>query len=147
MFNSLEDLEASIESYFDNPPTRIVVTNSGNSIEIKCPTITGLALHLGFMDRQSIYDYQEKEEYTCAIKKARLRIESNYETNLSGGAPTGSIFALKNFGWKDKIEQELSGSLSLTGLTDTQLDALIKQQAAALGLTISGQVTDSDSNN
>ena len=41
-------------------------------------TITGLALFLGFNDRQSLYDYQEKPEFTCIVKKARTIVECEY---------------------------------------------------------------------
>lgn len=72
-------------------------------------TITGLALFLGFESRQSIYDYSEKGEFSYIIKNARLRVENQYEQNLHANNPTGSIFALKNMGWKDKTESEISG--------------------------------------
>ena len=91
IFETPEQLEKAIEAYFDAKPK---------------VTITGLALHLGFCDRQSLYDYEEKEQYSCIIKKARLRVECAYEENLATGTPTGSIFALKNMGWKDKHETE-----------------------------------------
>lgn len=68
----------------------------------KNPTWSGLALYLGFESRQSLEDYKKKEEFSYPIKKALLRIENIYESNLQKGNPTGSIFALKNFGWKDK---------------------------------------------
>lgn len=70
------------------------------------PTVTGLALFLGFSDRQSLYDYQNRPEFSCIIKKARTRVEHGYEKSLSGDKPTGAIFALKNMGWKDKSEVE-----------------------------------------
>ena len=71
-------------------------------------TITGLALFLGFNDRQSLYDYQEKPEFTCIVKKARTIVECEYEKRLSGATPTGSIFALKNMGWNDKVQNEIT---------------------------------------
>ena len=67
-------------------------------------TITGLALALGFESRQSIYDYEKHGEFSYIIKKARLHVENRYENELLGDRPTGSIFALKNMGWSDKIE-------------------------------------------
>lgn len=74
------------------------------------PTWTGLALHLGFESRQSLQDYKEKEGFSYSIKKALLRIEGQYEgIAVYGKMPTGAIFALKNFGWKDKQEVEQSG--------------------------------------
>lgn len=76
------------------------------------PTITGLAYHLGFASRQSFYDYEAKGEFSYALKRMRLYIESIYESNLHKGNPAGSIFALKNFGWKDK--QEIDQTISMS---------------------------------
>lgn len=71
------------------------------------PTITGLSLFLGFASRQSMYDYEKKnEEFSYAIKRARSRIECAYEKALWGDNPTGPIFALKQFGWSDKLDAE-----------------------------------------
>lgn len=81
-------------------------------------TWTGLALHLGFSARSSLNDYLEKEGFYDPIKKALLRIENKYEERMiTEKNPTGSIFALKNFGWKDKQEvdqkTEHSGSINI----------------------------------
>lgn len=103
IFETSEQMEELAEKYF------------AESKENKEPlTITGLALYLGFSDRQSLYDYEEKPEFTCITKKCRLRVENQYEKNLHGTTPTGSIFALKNMGWKDKHETELSGGIGVT---------------------------------
>jgi len=67
-------------------------------------TWSGLALYLGFESRQSLQDYKDKEGFSYPIKKALLKIESYYEENISKNNPAGAIFALKNFGWKDKQE-------------------------------------------
>jgi len=72
-------------------------------------TITGLCLFLGFESRQSFYDYEEREEFSYLIKKCRLLVENRYEKALGTKEVTGAIFALKNMGWKDKVE---------TGFTD-----------------------------
>lgn len=98
MFNNAEDLQAKVDAYFETADKL---------------TITGLALHLGFCDRQSLYDYEEKEEFSCIIKKARLKVENGYEFNLHGNAPTGSIFALKNMGWKDMQGHEHTGQIGI----------------------------------
>jgi hypothetical protein len=90
-YESAEDLENAIKDYWQN-------------LEKDKPTITGLALFLGFESRQSFYDYENNGEFSYTIKKARLKIESVYEQNLHSGNPSGSIFALKNFGWTDKSE-------------------------------------------
>ncbi len=78
-------------------------------------TITGLAIHLGFSSRQSIYDYQKKDGFDFIASRARLMVEHSYELGLRGQNPTGSIFGLKNFGWSDKQSIELSEKVQDTG--------------------------------
>ena len=85
------------------------------------PTITGMCLFLGFESRQSFHDYQEREGFSYTVKRARMRIESEYEKNLYSKQPVGSIFALKNLGWKDKQEVEQSGGLKITAIWDKTL--------------------------
>ena len=95
-FESPEELEEAVDAYFE--PT------NENILFVSPKTIAGLAYHLGFESRQSFYDYEKREGYSYIIKRARLRIETIYEEQLSGKNPTGSIFALKNMGWTDKQE-------------------------------------------
>lgn len=77
-------------------------------------TISGLCYHLGFESLQSFYDYEKRKEFSYTIKKLRLFVVSVYEELLSKGNSTGAIFALKNFGWKDKQEIEQTGDVSIT---------------------------------
>lgn len=65
------------------------------------PTICGLVLYCGFCDRNSFYDLEKQEEFSGTVKKARLAIQAVYERNLHRNNAAGSIFALKNFGWRD----------------------------------------------
>ena len=65
-------------------------------------TIPGLALFLGFSCRQSLYEYQEKEEFTDSIKRARSLVEADM---IRRGLATGGampIFILKNMGYSDR---------------------------------------------
>jgi hypothetical protein len=94
-YETPEELQKKIDEYINDPD--------------KSLTITGLCYHLGFCSRQSFYDYEEKEGFSYTIKRARLFIESEYESKLTGNNATGSIFALKNFGWTDKTIQERTG--------------------------------------
>jgi len=100
-----EKMKEDIDAYFANPPTKILRKN-GESQEIPFVSITGLALHLGFCSRQSMYDYEERPKFSYIIKKARTLIESEYEFLLQNGNTTGAIFALKQFQWTDKVEQD-----------------------------------------
>lgn len=108
LFDNLEDLETSINEYFNHKDHEWIVTEVG-SFQKQPITITGLALYLGFESRQSFYDYEKHEEFSYIIKKARLRVESEYEAKLSRNNPTGSIFALKNMGWADRTEIKHEG--------------------------------------
>lgn len=68
------------------------------------PTVTGLALDLGFCSKDTLYAYRDLDEFSYSIKKALLIVENGYESALRGEGPTGPIFALKNMGWRDKQE-------------------------------------------
>lgn len=115
IFKTPEDLQTEVDKYFEwVRGEKEIIEIQGEKEEVwkrepRKITITGLALFLGFESRQSIYDYEEKGEFSYIIRKARLRVEENYEQNLHGNNCTGSIFALKNMGWKDKVEQEQYG--------------------------------------
>lgn len=118
LFKTVEELETKIQEYFDEIQGEFHfdadTANEGLDIKVwdKHPepaTITGLCLFLGFESRQSFHDYGKRTEYSYTIKRARLRIENEYEkTMLHSKNPTGQIFALKNLGWSDKQEIEHS---------------------------------------
>jgi hypothetical protein len=112
LYKTVEDLELRIDEYFnDCPDKRTVYTKTGTAVQIPCPTITGLSLFLGFCSRSSMYEYEnEHKEFSDTIKKARSKMEVIYEQLLQDGN-SGAIFALKNFGWKDKQEIEHSGQI------------------------------------
>ncbi|CAD0220346.1 terminase small subunit [Chryseobacterium sp. JV274] len=73
------------------------------------PTMTGLAMYLGFESRQSLYDYGKKDGFSYPIKRALLEVENNYEKGLFGDKVVGVIWGLKNMGWTDKTETKLTG--------------------------------------
>jgi hypothetical protein len=100
VYENADELEIAVDAYFEAEGKK---------------TMTGLALALGFDSRQSLYDYQKNETFSYIINKALLRVECQYEENLSGNNVAGSIFVLKNMGWKDKTEQDLnhSGGLNM----------------------------------
>ena len=105
-YKTAEEIQLKIDKYFNEDlPTRTAYTSKGEPYEVPCPTITGLALYLGFESRQSLYDYIKRGEFSYTIKKAATLIEKHYEELTQSGIST-AIFALKNFGWKDKTEVE-----------------------------------------
>ena len=72
--------------------------------QTKKPTLSGLAVFLE-VDRHTLYNYKERDEFFHIIKKATAKVESIYEERaIYENNPTGVIFALKNMGWSDKQE-------------------------------------------
>lgn len=104
IWDNAEEFEKQVDAYFNNTE----ITH----------TWTGLAIHLGFESRQSLEDYKSKPDFSYPIKKALLRIEEQYEKALFNKNAAGPIFALKNFGWRDKQEidqkTEHSGGIDIT---------------------------------
>jgi hypothetical protein len=74
------------------------------------PTITGLALFLGFDSLQIFEDYEKKGKFGAALKRGRLQIEAVYEKKLHQQAPAGAIFVLKTMGWQDKADAKAAST-------------------------------------
>lgn len=116
MYKDKEELEAKIKEYFEWIQGEFRwdkdFNEDGSEVNVKVwerepepATITGLCLFLGFESRQSFHDYQSRKEFSYTLKKARLRIENEYEKSaIYAKVPTFHIFALKNLGWSDKQE-------------------------------------------
>lgn len=110
-YKTPEELDAAIDEYFrDCPDTYdVFVGGEAGEITVPAPTITGLALYLGFCDRHSMYAYEELPEFSNSIKRARAIMVRIYEAEARFGRNTaGAIFMLKNFGYSDKQELEVS---------------------------------------
>jgi hypothetical protein len=95
-FQDVDELKVQIDRYFNETPKDEW-------------TWTGLALYLD-TDKETLKDYREnRADFIAPLKNAMLKVENGYELDLKKSGRTGTIFALKNFEWKDKTEQELSG--------------------------------------
>lgn len=106
-FTSVEEMEKAIEEYFE------YCDENG-----KPYTISGLAYALD-TTRRTLLDYQENDEFSHTIKKAKAKIERfNEELLFSKDVPTvGVIFNLKNnYDWKDK--QEIEADVGIKKLED-----------------------------
>lgn len=75
-------------------------------------TITGLALFVGFSSRETLNDYGSKQEFSDVIRRAKLVVENGYEQNLDTFKYGGAIFALKNMGWKDQQDQNITQTIT-----------------------------------
>lgn len=105
-FTSVEFLQMQIDAYFDKC-----------NAEKRPFTVTGLALFLD-TSRETITDYEKKDEFSDTIKRAKNRILQQKEEMLckTAGQVAGVIFDLKNNypqHYKDKIEQEITGNQNI----------------------------------
>lgn len=148
-YETPEQLEELIGKYFDEcvpvPLTytkgdqELVLTDkNGNPVySDNPPTVAGLAFHLGFVSRQSIYDYEVKtDDFAYIVKRSRLLIEEYHEKRLStASSPVGSIFWAKNHGWSDKQEIEHSGGVDMTTMSQEEFDRRAKEIISTFAAT------------
>lgn len=95
-FDSPEKMQVAIDDYFE---------------KAEIPTITGLTLHLGFINRKALLNYEGySEEYYATIKRAKSRCAEYVEKLLLGKGvnKAGPIFWLKNHGWSD-VQTQIHG--------------------------------------
>lgn len=101
--------KAGRPSKFNNPEE---VRKKGMVYIRKCQkeekpiTVTGLCLELG-ITRETLMNYERRDEFFDTIKRLKLFVENYAEENLfnsNGRSVVGAIFSLKNFGWTDKME-------------------------------------------
>jgi len=97
IFEDAKGLQACLDEY------KAYLKDSG-----KPPTIAGLAYYTG-LDRQTIYNYQKRDEFFDIISKFRNWVIMTYEEVAIDKGGSGVIFLLKNYGYTDKQETEISG--------------------------------------
>ena len=102
-FKTPEELQRKIDKYFENCRT-----------EKRPFTITGLALALD-ANRETLLNYEERDEFFGAVKKAKLMCQNYAEECLfTARQVAGTIFNLKNnYGWKDTQDISHSGEMNI----------------------------------
>lgn len=117
-YKNPEEIEGLIDEYFKEcegiPYTdengQPLTTEKGSIIykkPPKPPTVTGLALALGFTTRQALLNYQGKENFVDTISRAKTVIEEYAERRLfDRDGCNGAKFSLANNfrGWSEKQE-------------------------------------------
>lgn len=118
-YKNKEDIEEKIEEYFRecegipllDDEGEQVVNKYGYPCYVKAPkppTVTGLALALGFTNRQSLLNYQEKKEFVDTITRAKSRVEEYAEQRLfDRDGSNGAQFSLRNNfkGWNGEQDK------------------------------------------
>lgn len=97
-----QDLQTDIDRYFDYCEEKD-----------KPMTIAGLAYYLN-VDRQTIYNYNKQDQYFDTLKRARDRIVMGLEETAIIKGNAGTIFVMKQYGYKDKqeVDTNLSGDFT-----------------------------------
>lgn len=119
-YRSKEEIEEKIDAYFKKCEGEILKDDKGKTvfnkfgnpviINQKPPTVTGLALALGFSTRLSLLNYQGKKEFMNTITRAKTMIEAYTEQRLfDKDGSSGAQFSLRNNfkGWNEKQITEL----------------------------------------
>lgn len=127
MYTSVEEIESKIEQYFEDCKGYPLTDNEGNQIfnkfglpvliDVHPPTVTGLALALGFTSRQALLNYQEKLEFVDTITRAKARVEQYAEERLfDRDGSNGAQFSLRNNfkGWDADKKNDDSGDGKIT---------------------------------
>lgn len=118
-YKSVKAMEEAIAAYFKECEGHPFVGDDGCAVidkygqpvivGAKPPTVTGLALALGFTGRQALIDYQGRAEFTDTITRAKAKCEEYAESRLydKDGA-NGAKFSLGcNFGWREVKETKI----------------------------------------
>lgn len=113
-FETPDDLQKKIDAFFKSVEDKNLI-DPENPVNI---TLTGMIIAIGLASRNSFDEYLNYEGFGEVVRAAKLRVEAAYEQRLHGAACTGSIFALKNFGWKDQQAVHHSGSVGLKEIMD-----------------------------
>jgi len=103
-FETVDDFVAAAEAYLIETPEEEW-------------TVTGLALALG-TTRETLDDYQNKQEFSDSVKRAKQYVQHAYEKSLRKNGRAGDIFGLKNFGWKDVQEKKVEQEVTVKGLPE-----------------------------
>lgn len=117
-YKSVGEIEEKIEKYFQSCEGEPLTDANGEQVvnkygypcwirSPKPPTVTGLALALGFNTRLSLLNYQGKKEFMNTITRAKSAIEKYAEERLfDRDGSNGAQFSLRNNfkGWNGEQE-------------------------------------------
>lgn len=136
-----EEIEGLIEEYFKKCEGEILKDDEGEIIFDKFgnpvivgarpPTVTGLALALGFSTRLSLLNYQGKKEFMNTITRAKSMVEAYAEERLfDKDGSNGARFSLiNNFrGWTEKPQTDLDEQEQEERIQGMRLDNAVKRQ-------------------
>lgn len=128
-YNTVEEMQEKIDAYFEGCKGKVYTDENGVVVtdkygipiivDARPPTITGLALALGFTSRRALLNYQEKDEFFHTITRAKAKVEQYAEERLfdKDGANGAKFSLANNFeGWKEKqqIEADVKSEMTIS---------------------------------
>lgn len=126
-YKTVEELQAAIDAYFEGCQGKPYLDKDGNAVMSKSgepviigahpPTVTGLALALGFASRQALLNYQGRKTFHDAVTRAKARCEEYAESRLyDRDGSRGAQFSLEhNFKWSGEDSTALQKLDELLG--------------------------------
>lgn len=107
--------------YLTDADGQMMLDKYGRPIIVDChpPTVTGLALAIGFRTRKSLIDYAARSvEFKEIIERAKSEVEKYCEERLfDKDGVKGAIFSLQNnFGWCEQKDDKQDALESGTGI-------------------------------
>lgn len=111
-YKTVDALQAAIDAYFQDCQGKPLLDKDGTAVTDKYgepviigahpPTVTGLALALGFTGRQALLNYQGRKQFMDTITRAKSRCEEYAESRLfDRDGSRGAQFSLEhNFRWR-----------------------------------------------
>lgn len=153
------EMQLIIDQYFEDCEGKPLLDNDNKPvlnkydepiyIGAKPPTITGLALALGFTSRLALLNYQDKPEFINTVTRAKARVEAYAESRLfDRDGANGAKFSLTNNfkGWRETQGIEITGADGgpllvgqITALSDSDLQQLLEIMERS---QIQGEIVD-----
>lgn len=123
-YKNAGEMQEKIDAYFKacegemltNEDGTVMTDKFGRPIVIgaRPPTVTGLALALGFTSRQALLNYQAKKAFVDTVTRAKARIEAYTEERLfDRDGVQGAKFSLQNNfrGWSERPAGQVSADV------------------------------------
>ena len=123
IFKSAAEMQILIDEYLAKCQGTVLKDTNGDMvfdkygqpviINQKPPTVTGLALALGFNSRLSLLNYQDKDAFVNTVTRAKSRIEEYTEARLfDKDGSNGAKFSLANNfkEWREKRELDIGNT-------------------------------------
>jgi hypothetical protein len=121
-YKNSDEMQEAIDQYFDKCEGNPLLDDDGKAVlnkwghpiilDRRPPTVTGLALALGFNSRQALLNYQARSKaFNDTLTRAKSRCEEYAETRLyDKDGSNGAKFSLANNfkGWSEHPETQQS---------------------------------------